>query len=294
MILITGANGFIGTNLTKRLIKDGYSVRLFCRDVSTTKKRFPKADVVKGDITHRDTLKQAMKGVSKVVHLAGLVSYTTPESEMFRINVHGTKNVIEASGNVNKLVFASSVAVMGHIKGIADEMYMGRPAHTYGRTKLEAEKLVLDSGINNVCLRMAPIYGAGSESWIKPIRLIEKGFPMPNIKNNMHGVHISDVVQAFERGLNKGSGVYIIADNYPTRLTVFTGMIAAYLGRKQKIWPVWMVSFLACMSGKKREFDAFIVNRHYNISKAREELKYEPKQELEKGVKDMVNWYKKM
>lgn len=293
MLLITGANGFIGRNLTKRLIKEGYSLRLLTRDMEKSKKLFPKAELIKGDITDRESLKKAVKGVSKVIHLAGIVSYTLPKSELIRINTHGTKMILEASKNVNKFLHASSVAVIGNIEGRVDENYECKPVTQYGKSKYEAEKLVLNSGLNNVCLRIAPVYGLGSDIWIKVMKMIDKGFPIPNVDRMMHVVHVDDVSQAFVKSLRKGSGVYLIADNNPMKIKKFTGMISQYLGKKQKVWPLWLVYLLSKTANMKKEFDAFIMNRYYNTTKAKEELGFKPERNLEKELKKMVEWYLK-
>jgi dihydroflavonol-4-reductase len=291
MILVTGGTGFVGSEVTRRLLRVGHSVRLLCRDVSLARRRFPKANIVKGSITDRESLKAAAKGVKQVIHLAGIVSYTGPESELFRINVHGTKNVLEASKNADKFLFASSVGAMGKVGGIANEDYKGIPATPYGKSKLDAERLVLKSGMRGVCLRMAPVYGAGSMLWMRAIKVIDKGFPVPNVQNVTHLLHVMNAAQAFELGTKKGSGIYIIADGNPIKFTEFTGMIAGALGKSQRLWPGWLVLLLARAAGFKRELDVFSMKRQYDLTKARDELGYNPKYSYEKGVEKMVEWY---
>ena len=294
MLLVTGANGFVGTNLVKKLLKDGYSVRVFDRDIQDAKKKFPKADIIKGDLTDRDKLKEAAKKVDKVIHLAGMISYTAPESELYRINTHGTNNVLNACKNANKFIFASSVSVFGYSKDIISEKLNPNPSNAYGRSKLHAEIAIKDSKIPHVFLRMAPIYGAGSFFWIKALKVIDKGFPVPNVSNMIHFLHISNAVQAFVNSLKKGSGPYVIADDNRIKFTEFTENLAIGMGTKQKLWPSWLVFFLARLKGFSRELDIFCKEREYDISKAKKDLGYEPKADTEKEIQKMGQWYIKL
>ena len=93
--------------------------------------------------------------------------------------------------------------------------------------------------------------------------------------------------------LKKGRGVYVIAGDAPIKFVNFTAIIAAALGKTQKIWPAWLVFLLANFGGFARELQTFSQNRQYDISKARKELGFEPKQDLEKGIRKMVDWYLK-
>jgi len=294
MILITGATGFLGSNLTKKLLKDGYSIRIYDTNVTDAKKHFPKAEIMEGDIMNRSLLKAAMKNVSTVIHLAGLVSYTAPESELFRINVYGTKNVIDSAVNAKRVLFASSVSVMGRVDQMVNENYIGKPVNPYGRSKLVAENLIRDSGIDGVSLRMAPLYGAGSYFWIRAMKTVENGFPVPNVPNLIHLLHVRNAVQAFEKSLKKGSGIYLVADADPIKFTDFTGIIAKAFGMKQRLWPPWIVFSLAKLKGIGKELEAFTIPRQYDISKARKELGYKPNQDTEKEIMSMIDWYKEI
>mgnify|MGYP000465734581 CR=1 FL=1 len=250
MLLITGGTGFIGKNLVPSLLEE-YDVRLLTRDPVDAKRLFPKAEIYKGDITKKDSLRKALKDIDSVVHLAGIVSYSLPREELFRINFKGTKNLLEYCTKIDKFIFSSSVSVYGETRTKATENYRCRPANPYGESKLKAEKAVLQSRIPSVVFRIAPIYGVGSPSWLKNLKLLERGFPIPRTKNLTHIIHITDVVQAFELGLKKGEGVYNIADKEPVRFTEFAEMLVRALGKRPVKMPAWFVNLLAAASGKK-------------------------------------------
>ncbi|MBU0898773.1 MAG: NAD(P)-dependent oxidoreductase [Nanoarchaeota archaeon] len=292
MILITGATGFLGKNLTKNLIQKGHKVRILSRDEDKAKSLFPKAEIFKGDLSDPRSLDDVSKGINTVIHLAGLVSYSKPKNEIFSANVDTTKNLLEECKNVKKFIFASSVSVYGEIKKEADESYRLDPKNYYGLSKLRCEELIKNSGIPYVMLRIAPVYGEGSPSWKKNLKLLEKGFPVPKTKNLTHVVHISDVVQAFEKSIKKGKGTYNIADKKPLSFTEFVETIMKLLGKKPKRMPMLLVKTIAKSAGMGAYFNVLIINRHYIINKAKNELNYEPKADFSTEVKKMVNWYK--
>jgi len=289
MILVTGGNGFIGSNLVKKLLSDGYSVSVLSKDAKMEKRKGLK--LIKADITNPESLKGAFRDADTVIHLAGIISYSKPREDIMRINALGTKNVLDACRDADKFILSSSVSVYGQIKGVADESYPTKPMNPYGESKLEAESIVKSSGMPSVILRIAPIYGRGSPSWMKNLKLLEKGFPIPNTKNLTHVVHVDDVAQALALSVKKGNGIYNIADNEPVPFVKFAEMLVEDLGRKPKKMPPWIVNLMARATGMKTYLDVLTANRNYDISKARKGLGYLPKAELKARTKEMVDWY---
>jgi UDP-glucose 4-epimerase len=292
MILVTGATGFLGKPLAEELIKNGHSLRILCRDREAGKALFPKAEIFKADLMDANSLEGAAKGIKAVVHLAGLVSYSRPKSELFSANVDTTRNLIEKCRDVDKIVFSSSVGVYGDIKGKADESHVLGPKNPYGESKLECERIISESGIPAVILRIAPVYGKGSPSWMKALKLLSSGFPIPKTKNLIHVVHVSDVVQALDKSLNKGGGVYNIADREPVPFVDFAEAIVRQMGRKPRSMPMFAVKGFAKAMGMGAYFDVLTTNRSYSIEKAGKELGYKPMADFNKELRGMVEWYK--
>ena len=293
MLLVTGATGFVGQNLIKEIAKIRKDIRVLSLCYEEAKKMYPRYEVFKGDITKPETLAGVGKDVDVVIHLAGMVSYSKPRDVLFKVNAEGTKNVLEACQKADKFIFSSSVAVYGEIKGEADESYPRNPKNAYGESKREAENFVRDSGMRNTIFRIAPIYGEGSPQWLRNLRLLEEGFPIPQTENLTHVTHISNVVQAFRLGLKKKSeGIYNIADETPVKFVEFSETLVQLLGKKPRRLPYWLVSFLASMKGMKTYLDVLTMNRNYDITNARNELKYNPEIDFFEKLKDMVEWYK--
>ncbi|MCX6817572.1 MAG: NAD(P)-dependent oxidoreductase [Candidatus Aenigmarchaeota archaeon] len=295
MLLVTGATGFLGSSVMRAIASGRRDVRILSYDYEAAKTMYPQFDVVKGDITRPQSLKGIGKNVDTIIHLAGIVSYTKPKDELFEINVEGTKNMLEACDASKKIIFASSVSVYGEIpasKGPASENYPTRPANLYGWSKLEAERLIADSGMKYVVLRIAPVYGAGSPQWFRNLSLLEKGFPIPKTRNLTHVAHISNVAQAFALALKpRAEGIYNIADEKPVAFTEFASELVTLLGGRPKLMPGWLVGLGARAKGMKAYLDVLTINRNYDISSAKKQLGYRPKVEFNTELKKMINWY---
>lgn len=117
-VLLTGASGLLGANLAHRLCARGVKPRLLLRARSDRRGlRGLSVEEVTGDITDRESLAAAMRGVDEVYHVAGLVPARQPvREELQRINVEGTRNVMEAAraAKVRRVVHVSSTAAVGH------------------------------------------------------------------------------------------------------------------------------------------------------------------------------------
>lgn len=294
MLLVTGATGFLGSNVLREISRARKDIRILADDPVNAKKMYPKYEVAKGDITIPETLKGIGKDVDTVIHLAGIVSYAKARDVLFRINTEGTRNVLEACKKADKFIFSSSVSVYGEIHGQADESYPRTPKNAYGLSKLEAENIIRDSGVKNVIFRIAPIYGEGSPQWLKNLSMLEKGFPIPQTENLTHVAHISNAVQAFRLALKpKSEGIYNIADEEPVAFVDFASELVRLLGKEPSVLPYWFVSFIARMKGVKTYFDVLTMNRNYDISNAKNEFGYNPQINFYGELKKMVDWYKK-
>lgn len=114
--LITGATGFIGSHIAERLVKDGEEVTALVRN--TSKLDFLKSIGVKlayGDINDIVSVRDAMKGMDVVYHSAALADEWISYEEAYRVNVEGTKNLLECAreSGIKRFVFISSLAVLG-------------------------------------------------------------------------------------------------------------------------------------------------------------------------------------
>lgn len=289
MILVTGGTGFIGKPLVNKLMESGEEVRLL--KWYKEKVDIQATEISEGDIMDPDSLKAAARGVDKVLHLAGLVSYSKPRENLFKINVDGTKNVLKACKNVKRFVLASTVSVYGHQRGLINEDRPTRPFNHYGSSKLEAEEAVYESGLDYVILRMAPIYGAGSPQWMKNLRLLDGGFPVPKVDSMTHVLSLDNAIQGIMLSLKGPEGVYNIADEKPVRFMDFADELVRLLGKEPKHMSMWMLKIGARFKGLGAYLDVLTHERNYDITEAKEKLGYKPKKDFDEQLKKMVEWY---
>jgi nucleoside-diphosphate-sugar epimerase len=175
--LVTGATGFIGGHVARRLVHEGHRVRCLVRATSDTSQlEGLDVEIVVGDLTSPRSLAQAADGCRHVVHCAALVSDWATREEIERVNVDGTRNLLAAAASAERFVHFSSTDVYGHPGGPAiDETYA--PAgfrNWYAATKLAAEAEIVRAP-HAVILRPATVYGPRSEAVIGEIARAIRG-----------------------------------------------------------------------------------------------------------------------
>jgi dihydroflavonol-4-reductase len=170
--LVIGANGFLGSHVTRQLVANGHEVRAMVRpnantigidDLSLT--RFS------GDIWDNDTLRDAMHGVDDVYYcVVDTRGWLRDPAPLFRTNVDGTRNVLEVAktANLRKFVFTSSYVTVGRRRGrvaTEDDIIVDRGLTPYVRSRVQAENIVLqyakEHGLPAVAMGVSTTYGSG-------------------------------------------------------------------------------------------------------------------------------------
>ncbi len=165
-ILITGGAGNIGRELVKRSLASGNEVVVF--DIPQANFEGLEGEkgitVYKGYVNELDTLKEAVAGVDAVIHLAALMTHLcTDREKTMAVNVLGTKNVLDAlaaTGRDVQFVFSSSVSTYGFTVDEEPPIRVDHPqvpTDLYAESKIEAEKVVLASGIPYTILRISGV-----------------------------------------------------------------------------------------------------------------------------------------
>jgi dihydroflavonol-4-reductase len=190
MILVTGGAGLVGNELIKQLLAQGKTVKAIYNKSPLAFKNYSTLISVPCDILDVYALEDAMQGVTEVYHCAAIVSFAPKdENKLYKINVEGTANVVNACLNagVRKLVHVSSVAALGRIRvGEMINETMQWTSETsnskYGHSKYLAEIEVwrgVAEGLNAVVINPVIILGAGNwnEGSSKLFKSVYEGFP---------------------------------------------------------------------------------------------------------------------
>lgn len=296
-ILITGATGRIGRHLVNALISKGEKVRVLIRDRMT---EFENVETFYGDLIDKEAIKKAVEGVDTVFHLAAVVDYSAPDDQMYQVNVGGTKNILEVFKG-NKFIYLSSTAVLGKkLKSPADENTPYSPSNFYGKTKMEAEKFVKAN--NGIVVRspdvLMPRFTEGYDMIFS--KLMEGRMPIiGDGKNFIDYIYITDLIQALLLAMEKGKRgeIYMVSGMGVKTQKECLEIASKFLNVEP---PKKHVSaFSALLSSKilrKKDFkpeyvEKILRNRTYDITKAKNELGFDPKIDLETAIKLMVENY---
>lgn len=299
-MLVTGSTGRLGRALIKELLSRGYHVRAYAEKIEQLQALESGVVPFVGDITDRERLGKAMRGVSYVFHLAAIVSeYKAYTDELARVNVQGTANVVEACirNRVKKLIYTSTVDVYGKRKeGILDEETEPRPSDRYGHTKMLAEREIIANGglIDYAIFRIGTIYGRGFEhSFFKIFRAIKerKAYLIGNGRNYFVLIHIDDAVRGLMLGIDAPAGIYNLSDGVEYTQQYLFDFASEEMGLgkiERHISPV-VVSLVAKRRGLDSDELRFVTsNRRVSIEKAAKVLGFRPKASIEKEGREMI------
>ncbi|MBC7451171.1 MAG: SDR family oxidoreductase [Cytophagales bacterium] len=213
MILITGANGLVGSFLCKEFIRRGYTVRALIRkhsDLTLLKEVSDQLEYAEGDINDIGSVIDAMDGVEYVVHTAAIISFWSKrQSEMFYVNVEGTKNVVDAAliKGVKRLLHISSIAAIGRKTGVSaiDERNTWEESAlntAYADTKYQAELEIyrgIEEGLNAVIVNPSVILGPAlmGTSTARLFEYVQKQSTYYT-EGKMNYIDVRDVVDAIQ------------------------------------------------------------------------------------------------
>ena len=243
-VLVTGATGFVGQHLCRRLSELGFRVRTLLHTVKQSE-IFPaelELTHFPGDLLDAPSLETACANTDILVHLGGVAHVDNLSEKILReINVEGTRNILQVAirNNVSRIIFMSSSLASDADKG-------KRKITQYGRSKIAAEELVRaahqQGDIEGVVLRPVNVYGTGMKGNIASmISLIGKGQlpPLPKVETRISLVGIGDLVQAIVLAINKSDAAgrtYYVTDGTKYSIAEIEQAIYRAWGRKMPAW----------------------------------------------------------
>lgn len=327
LILITGGTGYIGSFLVEALISRGEHVRcLVERKSDITYLRNLGVELVYGDLLDKELLREAVTNVNIVYHLAALVdpfkvfhSLQALSRMYYKINVIGTMNLVEVclDSKIQKFIYYSSVAVTG-FGAVFTESSPCNPFTDYAKSKLEAERFLLDSFIYKkfpvVIIRPGSVYGPRNKQWLTIFKLVRRGiFPfIGKGDNSMPICYIDNVIKAtllIEEKGKLGEIYFLVDDSCNFRELVQT---IAKIMRVNLFTLYFPKNIIYAIAHLKEIFENIVQFRIYPFcldlginavrkystnwvcsnDKIKKELGYAPEVDLKEAIYRLFVWYK--
>ena len=323
-ILVTGANGFIGSNLVKRLISERYKVRSLVRKTSDLSfLNGLDTEIIYGDINDIESLQQAMQGIDLVFHVAGLAADWGPYAVFDKVNYKGTQNVAKTASKagVKKLVYISTVAFHGFGKvNMTEESPVAKNLIPYAETKYKAEQWLWQfqnqTDMHITAVRPGNVYGINDRTFmLKYLAAMQTGKFMEINKGRSKTCpvfidNLIDIITLVGRE-NKANGqAFIATDGLDINWHTFNTKLADALGVKlpkmsipySVAYPVAKI-YYGIHQTLRLKSEPFLtpyrVNNggkdyHFSIGKLQSFFDYKPRIEIDEAVEKTVAWYNKV
>ena len=319
--LVTGATGFTGAVLARKLCERGARVRAIARPSSNLESlRDLPIEWHRGDVFDPAVVEHAVAGVDYIFHVAAAYRQAGLTDDVYRqIHVESTRLLAEAAlknPGFRRFIHVSTVGVHGHIeRPPADEDYPFSPGDIYQRTKAEAELWIRDFAPRHrlpfVVIRPAAIYGPGDRRLLKIFKMaVWPLFPVIGSANGQlyHLIHVDDLTEIFLMAAIHpvaSGGVFIAGDPAALALADIVQIIGAEIGRTSRFvripaWPFFMLAALCEAVCRplgiepplyRRRVAFFTKDRSFNTARLREGLGYRYRWTTEAGLRETARWY---
>jgi nucleoside-diphosphate-sugar epimerase len=313
-VLITGAGGFIGRALCKRMLAEGWKVLGTVRS-ERDGSRLPEGieTFTIGSIDSNTKWDDALRGIDTVVHLAARVhvmddTAANPLEAFRKVNVAGTKHLAQsaASAGIRRFVFISSIKVNGEGKAAAyTEEDDEAPEDPYGVSKWEAEqelrKIADLTGLETVILRAPLVYGPGVKAnFYNLIKIVDRGIPLPlaSINNRRSLIFLDNMVDAILASIihPKAAGqIFLISNGENVSTSELIRKIASALGKPARLFSIspFLIRLAGNLFRKSAAIDRLFGSLTIDNTKIRKDLGWKPPYTMEHGLKETAKWYTK-
>jgi nucleoside-diphosphate-sugar epimerase len=308
-ILVTGADGFVGSALCRELERTGASVIRAVRSSKPGPTGGPPVAI--GEINADTDWAPALAGVGCVVHLAArthVLRETAADAlnEYRRVNLAGTRRLARqaAAAGVVRLIFMSSIKVNGEATPGKpyDETVPPNPEDAYGLSKWEAEQwLLADAAVppEIVILRPPLVYGPGVKgNFLRLLGLVRRGAPLPlgSIRNRRSLLYLGNLVDAVIAAITRPAAAgrtYLVSDGQDLSTPDLVRALARLSGTGARLFPfpVPLLRLGSSLLGREDEIDRLAGSLQIDSSRVRRELDWAPRWTVEEGLAETVRWY---
>lgn len=321
-IFVTGGSGFVGRNIIRRLISDGYEVyALFRSDNAQKTVAAIGANPVSGSLEDIDKMQNAMKGCSTVFHVAANTNNNATEYILYKNNVIGTENVIKAAkfAQVPLLIYISTDAVVVEKKPIVNvDEKQKTPEHfsgNYAKTKSIAEKQIIVANcdeLKTIVVRPRLIWGCDDSKFLPSlIRKVEKKvfFWINNGRYLTSTCHIYNLCEGLILAKKHGQGgeIYFLTDGKPIEFKTFITSLLSTNGiiPPNRSVPFTIIkNFLVTVKALCKIINItppisleslYLLGMEITLddSKARKEINYRPIITIQEGLNELFKIYNK-
>lgn len=317
MVLVTGADGFVGRVVCRRLLKAGYTPRaallsaeLWPPMQATVHGMSEWVDI--GDLSASPNLERAFEHVSAVIHLAARVHVmkdesTDPLEEYRRVNLRGTEVLARAAAKagVRRFVFISTVKVNGESTPhrAFSEADAPAPQDPYGISKWEAEEalrgIASATGLEVAIVRPPLVYGPGVRAnFLSLMKLAARGIPLPlpetRNRRSLLGVeNLADFLVTCVVHARAANQTFLVSDGEDVSIRELVRMLAKALGRRARFLPVPVIAvrLAAKLLHREAAIDRLLGSLALDSSKARQLLDWTPPETMEEGLANTARWY---
>ena len=315
-IFITGDRGFVGSYMTKKMVESGHEV--IGLDKKTLDGKVYGYSVNEGNILDKGILIKTMPGADCIIHLAAEHhDFGITRDEFFKVNVEGTKNLLDMASelDIKTFIFYSSVAVYGDQDEPTTEETRPDPVSDYGKSKLKAEEEIRnwadeDKTRKVIMVRPAVIFGPCNYANMYTLidNIYRKRFIPVGKGNNIKSVaYVENIVEATIFLLNKGLpgvSVFNYSDGPQKTSSQIMQIILKHMNRKTFRFhlPIWLAvsgasifDLLARITRINFPITSYRIRKlntatHHKAQKIKD-LGFSPLISLEEGFRRMVAWY---
>lgn len=320
-IFVTGASGFIGKHLVEQAVKQGFEVYAMVRKSSDTS-QLKHAHLVYGDVTSEESMRSIFSNFSSqnikidcVVHAAALTKSNSKQA-FYNTNYEGTEKLLRVMQSENikpeRIIFLSSLAACGPAAlGGMIQLSDSNPVTLYGKSKLQAEPLIKNSGIPYIIIRPTAVYGPGEKDLLTVFKFINKNINplLGNRPQELTFIYVEDLVNLILKSITsaKVNETYFATDGKIYSRHDLTLAISKALNKKpfNLLVPLPIVKTVAFITQSLNT--VFNTPGQLNLDKYNElvaeswncdlactiaDLQFKSEHDLYTGAQKTVDWYK--